>query len=784
MCDEDDVFYFKFTSVIGLEQVLEQGPWLIHNQLLMLTKWSPNLNLSKERVTKVLVWVKIHKVPMVAYCEDGLNLIGTKIGTPIMLDSFTSSMCTKPWGLLGFAPALIEVSVEKELKQVVTMAILIVDGEDTCPKRVVEPIKDHLEDQTDGFTTDDDDVLNVQENGESSGGNDPRDRRQLWADLGFHKNVVYGCPWDDDDVLNVQENGESSGGNDNLKDYGISSWNIRGLNHTPKQSEWTSNATLCEKGCRIIMGWNKDVIPVLVVMTPGIDDNYGLIWAFTKMLFMDVHGFCWAILMFLLTWKICLLVLQKLKSLKKPLRKLMHEQGNLHDRVKRLRVELDELQKALDLDPSNGVLRDKVAVYVSGNLVSDVFVSHYQAFLGTDLVCDELDTVGLFDKKVSEISNVNMMKPISNDEIKKAMFSIGDDKAPGPDGYTSAFFKKSGMWLDRSKILTNRIIDGIKEVVSDTKSTFVLGRRISDNILITQELMHNYHLVRGPPRCDFKVDIQKAYDTVDWGRVNLSDSFRYHNHYEELDIINVCFADDLFLFARGDMGLATIIMDSLNEFKNVSGLVPSIPKSMTVFCNVLNHVKISILNIMPFSEGNILVVSSFLIRGFIWCNGEYKRGKAKVAWDDICLPKKEGGLGLRSLDVFNLPLMSAYIWNIVSNKELLWVRWIHMYKLLGRTLWDVQPKGAMSWGWRKILQLQERVRPFFRVQIGNGLNTSLWYDMWCSISPLSRFCTPRDIAREGFSLQTHVADLMLNGVWNWPNAWLSKAPELGSINNC
>ncbi|GJT54027.1 hypothetical protein Tco_0989081 [Tanacetum coccineum] len=23
---------------------------------------------------------------------------------------------------------------------------------------------------------------------------------------------------------------------------------------------------------------------------------------------------------------------------------------------------------------------------------------------------------------------------------------------------------------------------------------------------------------------------------------------------------------------------------------------------------------------------------------------------------------------------------------------------------------------------------------------------------------------------------------MLNGVWNWPNAWLSKAPELGSIN--
>ncbi|GKE49259.1 putative reverse transcriptase domain, reverse transcriptase zinc-binding domain protein, partial [Tanacetum coccineum] len=36
-------------------------------------------------------------------------------------------------------------------------------------------------------------------------------------------------------------------------------------------------------------------------------------------------------------------------------------------------------------------------------------------------------------------------------------------------------------------------------------------------------------------------------------RVLDSDSFRYQKYCEEMDIINLCFADDLFMFARGDV---------------------------------------------------------------------------------------------------------------------------------------------------------------------------------------------------------------------------------------
>ncbi|GKC99298.1 hypothetical protein Tco_1169573 [Tanacetum coccineum] len=81
------------------------------------------------------------------------------------------------------------------------------------------------------------------------------------------------------------------------------------------------------------------------------------------------------------------------------------------------------------------------------------------------------------------------------------------------------------------------------------------------------------------------------------------------------------------------------------------------------------------------------------MRGFLWCQGTMQLGRAKVAWDVICLLKKEGCLGLRKLELFNKALMTSHVWDILRRKESLWIKWIHVYKIRERNFWDLPLRG-------------------------------------------------------------------------------------------
>nr|XP_043620341.1 uncharacterized protein LOC122592208 [Erigeron canadensis] len=434
-------------------------------------------------------------------------------------------------------------------------------------------------------------------------------------------------------------------------------------------------------------------------------------------------------------------LVQNLKRLKKPLKNLSWNKGNIFDKVKVLREELVKNQQVMNDQPHDEQIKrkasDSLNEYISivsdemkllqqkanikwlqegdkntaffhsilrsrrnksrvesikddtGNIyegeeVSKQFLKHFENFLGkVDHVEQLMDD--LFIDVLNEDEANAMIKPVTNNEIKEAMFSMDSNKSPGPDGAKVCLavqeFFSNGKLLGEVNATLIALIP---------KSAFVPGRHIQDNILIAQELLRGYNRKSGPKRCAMQIDIQKEF------------------HY-----------------LLRNWGLPSTVFKELEK----------------------------------------------LLKGFLWNRGDSTVGKAKVAWKNVCKPKEQGGLDIKDMRKWNDVLLVRQFWKIIENGNSLWAKWVNVVKLKSMSIWEIEADKYDSWGWKTMLGIRELVKQHVLYKIGNGRRISMWNDKWSIDGPLNQVITKRVLYDAKLEADTKIADMINNGKWNWPEEW-------------
>lgn len=201
-------------------------------------------------------------------------------------------------------------------------------------------------------------------------------------------------------------------------------------------------------------------------------------------------------------------------------------------------------------------------------------ISKYFTKLFTPNVCNldymrEIITEAI-EPRVTTEENEKLVTLPSPEEIKEALFSINPEKAPGPDGFSACFFQSNwaivgedmikevrefftsgvmprtinethvrlipkGMgakstadyrpialcnvyYKTISKLLSRRLQAILQSLISETQSAFVPKRAISDNVIITHEVLHYLKNSKAEKQLSMaiKTDMFKAYDRLEW----------------------------------------------------------------------------------------------------------------------------------------------------------------------------------------------------------------------------------------------------------------------------
>ncbi|GJY93689.1 hypothetical protein Tco_0509471 [Tanacetum coccineum] len=115
---------------------------------------------------------------------------------------------------------------------------------------------------------------------------------------------------------------------------------------------------------------------------------------------------------------------------------------------------------------------------------------------------------------------------------------------------------------------------------------------------------------------------------------------------------------------------------------------------------------------------------------------------------------------------------------LVAKKDSLWVKWVTIVKLKGRSVWEMEKHNNDSWMWKSLLDLRSKVRKHMQYKVGNGCLVSMWHDQWSMLPPLDSILSRREIYAAGFSIEDYIPECIHDNNWRWHDHWLLKYPML------
>ncbi|TYK23421.1 uncharacterized protein E5676_scaffold605G00020 [Cucumis melo var. makuwa] len=276
---------------------------------------------------------------------------------------------------------------------------------------------------------------------------------------------------------------------------------------------------------------------------------------------------------------------------------------------------------------------------------------------------------------------VQLTVPISREEVRRVLFSMDSGKAPGPDRFSVGLFK--GVWSVVGEDFCDVVLHFLETCylplgINATAITLIPKRRGAERmdefqpISCCNELVRGYHLNSSKPRCTVKVDLQKAYDFVNWDFLfGLLIAIGTPSKF--VSWIRACVTSPMFSIMingslkgvfhgrKGVKKSSIFVAGVSNEAAShlaasmgfVLGNLPVRYLGLPLLTGRLQLVR-SVLRSIQVYSASVIVLPAYvhnevekILRSYLWRGKEEGRGGVKVAWVEVCHPFEEGRFAIQ-----------------------------------------------------------------------------------------------------------------------------------------